>query len=176
MARARRNVSYGGRAAAPDLSKATAVWKLFHKKPEPHELIEMTVSWPAAWEYAGEAVTTYYRSDKWEDDGNYFRYYHDHNRGKIGIWHPAGMLPWASQSPAAPRFTEPGSVAVLGYSMGVDVKRHDTGKEQRMFTERGAYLVSSPNRKHLWIVEPTNGIVAMIAGPGLVVNPEGICG
>lgn len=158
------------------VSKAAAVWKLFHKKPEPRELIDVHIEWPAAWEYAGEAVTTYYNSDKWSRDGKFTRYYHDHEGHRISIWHPAGMFDWTKKSPKPPRFTPPAAVAVLGFSLGVDVKRHDTGKTQHASPEREARLVASPDRHLLWIVEPSNGIVAMIAGPGLKVEGRGIVG
>jgi hypothetical protein len=173
--RGRRNLSYGEQPSSAAIAKATAVWKLFHKKPEPHELIEMTVTWPTAWEYAGEAVTTYYNSDKWEQDGNYIKYYHDHE-GRISIWHPAGMFDWTAKAPRPPRFKQPKAVAVLGYSLGVDVKRHDTDKVRKAIAVRGARLVASPDRKRLWIVEEGVGLVAMIAGPGLAVEAQGIVG
>lgn len=171
-ARARHNPTKD----APDVERAAAVWKLFHKKRAPREMIRVNLAWPKDWEYAGEAVTTYYRSDKWEKDGKFIKYYHDHEGGKISIYHPAGKLGWTSNSKKPASFTPPASVAVLGYSLGVDVKRHDTGKVTHVGFPRGSYLVASPDRRHLWVVEKDQGIIAMITGPGLRVNPEGICG
>jgi hypothetical protein len=163
-------------ATNPAVAKASAVWKLFHKKDQPRELININVPWPSRWEYAGEAVTTFYNSDKWSKDGEFTRYYHDHEGHNIGVWHPAGMFAWTKLSPQPPRAKLPSAVAVLGFSLGVDVKRHDTGKKLHAAAEKGAYLVASPDRKRLWIVEPRNGVVAMIAGPGLIVESRGIVG
>jgi len=163
-------------ASSAAVTKAASVWKLFHKKAEPRELIDVSFEWPSAWEYAGEAVTTFYDSDKWSKDNKFTKYFHDHEGHNISIWHPAGMFDWTKKSPKPPRFTPPAAVAVLGFSLGVDVKRHDTGALKHIFTEREARLVASPDRKLLWIIEPSTGIVAMIAGPGLKVEARGIVG
>jgi hypothetical protein len=172
---ARRSSPRAPKVKSP-VAQATAVWKLFHKKPKPHTVIDVRIPWPTRWEYAGEAVTTYYNSSKWNADEKFIKYFHDHERGKVSIWHPSGMFSWTAKKPQPPAFTPPASVAVLGFSLGVDVKRHDTGKQQHAGVEHGAYLVASPDRRRLWIVEPSKGITAMITGPGLRVNPEGICG
>jgi hypothetical protein len=174
-----RNVSYAVEAPSRDVDvkRASSVWKLFHKKDTPRELISVEIPWPEAWEFAGEAVTTYYNSDKWYKTGEYTRYYHDHTGGgQIKIWHPAGLLPWTKTSPKPPRGKYPTAVAVLGFSLGVDVKRHDTDKIEHLYPEKGSYLVASPDRKRLWIVEPSGGIVAMIVGPGMTVEERGIVG
>lgn len=163
-------------ASTPAVEKASSVWKLFHKKPQPRELIDVNISWPEKWEYAGEAVTTYYDSDKWSEGGKFTKYFHDHTGGKIKIWHPAGMFPWTATSTRNPPAPTPAAAAVLGFSLGVDVKRHDTGEVQHAYPEKGSYLVAAPAKKHLWIVEPTRGVVAMIEGPGLVVEARGIVG
>jgi hypothetical protein len=183
MAKARgrsltRNPTTAARPASssPAVKKASAVWKLFHKKDKPRELIQVNAPWPTKWEYAGEAVTTYYDSDKWSKDGEFTKYFHDHEGGKIKIWHPAGMVPWTSRAVRNPAPPAPEAAAVLGFSLGVDVKRHDTGEMQHVSFERGAYLVAAPDKKHLWVVEPSKGVVAMIAGHGLVVEARGIVG
>ena len=176
---AKRNLSYDEGASslsAAGVKAASSVWKLFHKKPAPRELIKVKILWPTKWEYAGEAVTTYYNSDKWEDDGKFTKYFHDHEGHNISIWHPAGMFDWTTAAPKPPRFKYPPAVAVLGFSLGVDVKRHDGEKMRKAIPERDSYLVAAPDRKHLWIVEPAQGITAMIAGPGLIVEARGIVG
>lgn len=163
-------------ASSPAVAKASAVWRLFHKKDHPRKLIDVNIPWPAEWEYAGEAVTTYYSSAKWQADDKFTRYYHDHEGGKIHIWHPAGMFPWTKATPKPPRFAPPTAAAVLGFSLGVDVKRHDSDKSIYVGVEKDSYLIASPDRRRLWVVEPSKGITAMIAGPGLVVEARGIVG
>lgn len=162
-----------------DLAGAKAVWRLFHKKSNPRELIDVTIPWPTDWEYAGEAVTTYYKSDKWTKDNKLVRYYHDHNEkgtGKVSLFHPKGLFAWTAKTPKPRIRSYPTAVAVLGHALGVDVRRHDTGKLVHASPEKAAYLVSSPNKKVLWIVEPRSGITAMIIGSGLHVEARGIVG
>jgi len=159
-----------------DLKKATSVWKLFHKKSSPRELIDIAGDpWPEKWAYAGEARTTYYRSDKWQDDGDYAKYYHEHEGG-VSLWHPSGLFDWLDENRKQPSIRIPKAVAVLGYAVGVEVKRHDTGKVVQAYPERSSYLICSPNGRVLWIIEPSGGVAALICGKGLHVEPCGIVG
>jgi len=159
-----------------EIEAAVAAWKAFHKKAQPRELIKVKVPWPQSWSYAGVAKTTYYRSDKWKDDGDFERYYHDHDSGPIRVWHPKGMFPWLAERPQPTKRKYPTAVAVLGYSLGIDVERHDTKRLRLASPSPGSFLVVSPDRTTLWIVEPRNGVTTMLQGSRLRVEARGIVG
>lgn len=181
---AKANYARGARGRSPDLSEAIRTWCMFHKKDEPRELIDVNIPWPAAWGYAGAATTVYYNSDKWEPDGEFTKFYHDHGGG-IGLWHPTGLFSWLGGTPQAPLGRLPTAVTVLGFSLGVDMKRHDTGQRRHATPARGSFLVGVKEHKarsgrmidaRLWIVEPSQGVTAFITGPGLRIEARGIVG
>jgi hypothetical protein len=153
---------------------AVSVWKLFHKKDNPREFIEVKDPWPDAWGYAGKARTVYYASDKWQDDNEYDHYYHHHG-ANIRVWHPAGSHPWLADEPKC-EVEPPDDAAVLGKCIALDVERHDTGEVERATPSREALLVCSPDRRWLFVVDPAAGVVAAIHGEGLTVEARGIVG
>lgn len=162
-----------------ELAQAREVWELFHDKaPTPAEDIHLKGAarqWPSSWGYGGEMETVYYASDKWEPDGDFINYYHDHGKG-IGFWMPQGEESWLG-SKRLPVRGLPESVAVLGYCLGWDYKRVGTDRMFRATPDDGEELLCSfPNRKHLIVVHPSRGVVALISGPGLVVEARGIVG
>jgi hypothetical protein len=157
---------------------------MFHKKSRPRELIDVSIPWPAIWGYAGTATTIFYDSDKWEPDGKFTKFYHDHGGG-IGLWHPVELFSWLDATPVAPIGRLPSAVTVLGFSLGVDMKRHDTGKAQHARPAQGSYLVGVKEHRarsgkmidaRLWIVEPSQGVTAFVTGPGLKIEGRGIVG
>lgn len=156
---------------------AISAWKLFHKKDEPREFIEVTNPWPDEWGYAGKAKVVYYASDKWNETGKYDHYYHDHGRD-IHVWHPRSHHDWLKAEPCIfdNGFEAVSDGAVLGQCVALDVERCDTGEVQRSTPSDEALLVCSPDRKWLYVVEPDAGVVAVIHGAGLSVEARGIVG
>lgn len=51
-------------------------WRMWHQK-EPRELLQQKYELPKKVFAVGEADRIYYSSDKWEDDGDFYTYYHD---------------------------------------------------------------------------------------------------
>ena len=163
----------------PDYALAQKAWEIFHAKtPEPSKDIRLqgkARNWPTKWGYCGKVHTIYYSSDKWEEDGNYINYYHDHGKG-IGCWLPKGSEPWLT-SKRMPIKKFPQSVSVLGYCLGWDYERPDEKGLFRAEQETGDELLCCfPNRKSLVVVSPRQGAVALVSGPGLVVEARGIVG
>jgi len=179
MARKRHRGTVEQEPSAADLKRARAVWKLFHaKEPTPAKDVHLSgkaSEWPTRWGYCGRVKTIYYASDKWEDDGDYVNYYHDHGKG-IGCWLPAGAESWlTSQRLPVKKF--PQSVSVLGYCLGWDYQRAGGNRMYRAEPETGDELLCSfPNRKTLVVASPRQGVVALVSGPGLVVEARGIVG
>lgn len=158
---------------------AQRAWEIFHAK-EPTSARDINLEgrardWPKKWGYCGKVSTIYYASDKWEKDGDYVNYYHDHGQG-IGCWMPAGTEPWLG-SKKMPVRSFPQSVSVLGYCLGWDYARPGEPGMFRASQETGdEMLCCFPNRKTLVVVSPSQGVVALVSGPGLVVEARGIVG
>lgn len=55
---------------------ATEAWRMWHQK-EPREIIPTSFKFPKKMVPVGKADRILYRSDKWEDDGDFYTYYHD---------------------------------------------------------------------------------------------------
>jgi hypothetical protein len=51
-------------------------WRMWHQK-EPRELLQQKYELPKKVYAVGEADRIYYSSDKWEEDGDFYTYYHD---------------------------------------------------------------------------------------------------
>jgi len=51
-------------------------WRMWHQK-EPRELLEKEYDLPKSVFAVGKATRIYYSSDKWEEDGDFYTYYHD---------------------------------------------------------------------------------------------------
>jgi hypothetical protein len=163
----------------PDYAMAQKAWEMFHaKKAKPAEDIHLkgkARDWPTQWGYSGTVKTIYYASDKWEKDGDYLNYYHDHGKG-IGCWLPKGTEPWLT-SKQLPFQGYPEALTVLGYCLGWDYQRPGSSQMFRAEQETGDELLCSfPNRKTLAVVSPRQGAVALVGGPGLIVEARGIVG
>lgn len=165
--------SYSG-----DLELAQRAWELFHAKKNPPKNISLkgkARDWPRSWGFGGQAVTVYYSSDKWKENGDYINYYHDHGGG-IGLWLPSGDESWLQQK-TLPLRKFPQAVSVLGYFLGVDYERAGGKKLFRATPEDGEELLCCfPDRKHLVVVHPNRGAAALIFGPGLIVEARGVVG
>ena len=176
-----------------DQREAEEIYKSFYNKDDVDwtEPVGLTEPFPCQWGYAGECVTTYYLSNKWQDDPNFYeRYYHDHKRKRImskgvGIWLPEGSQPWLTDKQPTKKVAEPPkAVAALAYSFGFDIKRPGQKKVGRLDPDPGSMLVSSPEGKRLYVLEDiankggklTGKITALIWGPSLRVEARGIVG
>lgn len=73
---------------APDW--AEEAWRMWHQK-EPRELLRQPYELPDDLVAVGRADRIYYSSDKWEEDGDFYTYYHDFDS------HPTVYVPetWA---------------------------------------------------------------------------------
>jgi hypothetical protein len=73
---------------------AADAWRMWHQK-EPRELIEKTYDFPDEVVPVGKADRILYSSDKWEEDGDFYTYYHDFES------HPTVYMPstatWAKK-------------------------------------------------------------------------------
>lgn len=85
MTRLRRNdteIPWAPRAKPPrgpveDVDPwATEAWRMWHQK-EPREIIPTEFKFPKTMILVGRADRILYRSDKWEEDGDFYTYYHD---------------------------------------------------------------------------------------------------
>lgn len=168
------------RFVAQDLKRSEEGWKTFHQKANPRELLDVSVEWPQVWECAGYCVTMYYDSDKWYPDGEFVKYYHDHGKG-IRIYHPIGIVrggdarDFDTQQPPVKRWPESGFV--LGECLGWDMKREQSKRQiYRAIPAKGSILCAFPDRRTLFVFDEREGVVALMAGPGMVVRDVGIVG
>jgi hypothetical protein len=159
-------------------------WKKFHKRKEIDwaKRIALKKKFPTEWGCVGPCVTTYYASDKWQDNRrNFERYYHDHDKSTM-FWLPAGTFPGLDTSQTLPKDVarKPGAgeaveVVDLGLALGFDVFNQSTGKKGKFAPQHGAHLVCSPNGHWLYVLED-GAVVALIWGPSLRVEERGIVG
>lgn len=167
---------------------AADVWLDFNRSPiHPRDEIDLTIRirapWPTQWYYAGAALETRYSSDKWNPRGAEERYYHEHKAG-VGVWVPAsaaerfGLSTGTKNSVDFP-YKVPEAAALLGSALEVEF-RDPNGAKCRLEFQPGAQLISSPDRKALFVLEKDAGevvrAVAAIAGGALGVEPRGIVG
>jgi hypothetical protein len=159
-------------------AKAEQLWRTFHDKENPRELIEVLRPWPSAWGLSGEATRVYYLSDKWQRDGKQQAYYHDHEGG-VELWEPWGSQEWLEQRRKSPARSLPCSDAtVLGYCLGWELTKVGTGEELDIeFGDKDALLCAVPSGKALFVVDAKSGeVIAAFVGGSLAVKPEGIVG
>jgi hypothetical protein len=57
-------------------AEAAKIWRMWHQK-EPREVIPTTYDFPKTAFNVGTANRILYSSDKWEDDGDFYTYFHD---------------------------------------------------------------------------------------------------
>lgn len=157
--------------------EAKEAWKLFHKRDRVDWTKELSTPFPKSWKLAGRCKTTYYSSDKWQDDRSFFeRYYHDHHK-RTNIWVPArDGGDWAKDTKPSESWVSkrPRAAAVLGYALGFDVVSPD-GESFKLAPSSGSLLLCSPDRKRLYVLEDGR-ISGLIWGPKLVVEDRGIVG
>lgn len=55
---------------------AADAWRMWHQK-EPREIVEATYDFPDEVVPVGKAQRILYSSDKWEEDGDFYTYFHD---------------------------------------------------------------------------------------------------
>lgn len=164
-------------AKATATKKAKEAWKLFHRRDEIDWAKELKTSFPDKWALAGRCVTTYYSSDKWQEDRSFFeRYYHDHDK-RTCLWVPKeDGGDWAED--AAPEESwvtkRPRAAAVLGHALGFDIKSKSEGKF-KLVPATGSLLLCSPDRKRLYVLE-RGRISGLIWGPKLIVEDRGVAG
>jgi hypothetical protein len=158
------------------LKKAEERWRIFHAK-NPRERIEVPAPWPREWGLVGTATRVYYYSDKWEKDGDFVPYYHDHE-GDVQLWEPWGSQDWQTKKRKRPCPSVPCSHgAVLGYCLGWELKTPEGEKLEVEFDDTEVLLCSTPSGKALFVVDPKDGsVIAVFCGGKLDVRKEGIVG
>jgi hypothetical protein len=164
---------------AKDWTKAVRRWELFHGKDFKGDIIrpnKRVRRWPKLWGYAGPAKTIFYRSDKWYEDGQFDYYYHDHKDG-IGLWQPRNTYKWLEDD-SLPKEARPlpQHATVLGECWGWVVERHDTGELVEAASMPDDLWCCAPDGRMLFAFSPTDGVLCVIAGPGLRVEPRGVVG
>lgn len=158
------------------LDKALNIWKRFHSK-NPREIITVKgkgAKWPSKWGVSGTVTQTLYASDKWNRDGDFDEYYHDHGPGTIYCWEPVDAQSWV-EAESTP-FKQPTVLAVLAKSQGWTMNRVDTGEQVQASVAKDCLLCCDPEGTTLFILNPRTGFEAVIYGDGLTVEREGICG
>jgi hypothetical protein len=157
-----------------DYSKAYEAWSTFHQKLQPSKEFDVNNPWPKEWQYAGIVTVTFYTSDKWNVEGDYVGYYHDHSKG-VGCWQPKGSNSWLINK-RLPIKSFPESAAVLGFSDGWIIERVGTGEILQAVPSKSAMLCCFPDKKTLFCLEKRKGVTAIFHGPNLHIEDRGIVG
>lgn len=169
-------------AEAKDLDAALRRYKTFHAK-DPIRVAELRHGLPTRWKPVGDALAVMYRTDKWKKDGNDEDYKHLHDKSDdvpyevgegVRIYEP-------SRSGEPLPVSEPKALTLLGYCLGVFVRKDDDGEIYEA-NPRACYLFSSPSGDMLAIYSPhkqsnnKSGFLAVLAGGRLRVLKDGIDG
>lgn len=154
---------------------ACEAFEIFHAK-EPRFVIRVPKRlrrWPEYWALVGPCKRVYYESDKWHEDGDTDRYYHDHGSG-IRFWLAADGIAEGECSPVE----LPSALTCLGLFLGADVVCSDGKRDRKQFAEPSSrdVLCCDPNREFLVALDQRTGPYAIIEGPGLTILSEGIDG
>jgi hypothetical protein len=171
-----------GGAEGRHLDAAMKRYQTFHAK-EPIRIIELAHDLPKSWKPVGDALAVMYRTDKWKKDGTDEDYKHLHDKGDgqpyeelkgVRIYEP-------SRNGQALPVSRPHALTLLGYCLGVFVRKDDDGDVYEA-NPRGCYLFSSPSGDMLAIYSPheqsdgSTGFLAMMSGGNLRVLKDGIDG
>ena len=172
-----------------DLDAAMKRYSTFHKKA-PIRVAELGHELPARWSCVGDCVAVMYRTDKWKADGTDEDYKHLHDKGDekpyevgegVRFYEPASAHPEGG-GPAEPiPVDEPEALTLLGYCLGLFVRRDSDGELYEV-NPRGCYLLCSPSGDMLTGYSPdeqpdgSSGFLALSAGGGLRVLKDGIDG
>jgi len=166
-----------------DIDAAMDRYKTFHAK-DPIRVAELDHELPTRWKPVGDALAVMYRTDKWKRDGNDEDYKHLHDKADdkpyeirkgVRIYEPVRS---GGSGLPVPR---PQAVTLLGYCLGVFVRKDDDGEIYEA-NPRGCYLFSSPSGDMLAIYSPheqsdgSSGFLAVMAGGNLRVLKDGIDG
>lgn len=186
-----------------DLDSAMDKYETFHAK-RPLRAVELKHDLPTSWICVGQAVSTMYRTDKWHEDGDDedYKHVHDFGDGKeysfgkgVKVYEPArearrslveskdGKKVRANVAgkPEKLPTTEPGALTLLGYCLGIFVRRFDD-EEVYELNPRGCYLFCSPSGDMLALYSPkkqpdgSSGFLAVLIGGKLRVLEDGIDG
>lgn len=190
-------------ARGRDFDAAMDRYEVFHAK-RPLRSVELKHDLPTSWVCVGQAISTMYRTDKWHDDGDDedYKHVHDHSDGKeytfgkgVLVYEPAREArrsvvddgrgrkvrsnPDAEPEPLP--VPEPKALTLLGYCLGIFVRRFDD-EEVYELNPRGCYLFCSPTGDLLALYSPmkqpdgSSGFLAVLAGGKLRVVEDGIDG
>lgn len=174
-------------AEGKQLDAALSRYETFHDKA-PIRIAELTHDIPTSWVAVGDALAVMYRTDKWKRDGSDIDYKHLHDKSEdkpydirkgVRLFEPAS----ATSSGRSQRLpvAVPKAVTLLGYCLGVFVRKDDDGQTYET-NPRGCYLFSSPSGDLLLLYSPdeqsdgSDGFLAAMAGGKLRVLKDGIDG
>lgn len=153
--------------------KARSVWETFHAKDSREELT-VAHPWPEQWGLAGRAIRSFYSSDKWNKDGQFDDYYHDHSDG-VQVWEPWGSHNWLEPIDLPSYIRIPDAGAILGYSLGWIIEKPDgTNAEAELYED--TFLCADPDGEFLFTVDPYLGVTALFCGTSLRIRNVGIVG
>jgi len=179
------------------LDAAMDRYEIFHDKT-PIRVAELDHDVPTEWVRVGDALGVMYRTDKWKSDGTDEDYKHLHDAGDdkpypvakgVRFYEPAAEAPRSRvgrQRRSSARgqrlpVARPKAIALLGYCLGVFIRRDDDGETYEV-NPRGCYLFSSPSGNLLLLYSPqkqpdgSSGFLGAMAGGKLRVLKDGIDG
>lgn len=180
------------------LNKAASRYEVFHDK-DPIRFAELRHDLPDKWVCVGDCLAVMYRTDKWKKFGNDVDYKHLHDKGEkkeyplgkgVKIYEPAseatksrvdGKEPHLTRNEQKLPVNKPEAITLLGYCLGMFVRRYDTGEIYEV-NPRGTYLFSSPSGNMLTVYAPEKqpdgyaGFMCVMAGGKLRVLEGGIDG
>jgi len=163
------------------LDAAMDRYEIFHDKA-PIRVAELDHEVPQQWRHDGDALGVMYRTDKWKADGTDEDYKHLHDAGDDKPYPVNRGVKIYTPSPQGQRLpvARPKAVALLGYCLGVFVRKDDS--EIYEANPRGCYLFSSPSGNLLLMYSPqkqpngSSGFLAALCGGKLRVLKDGIDG
>lgn len=166
-----------------ELERAGQLFSTFHQKtPKKHLLVALD-GWPkdGRFSVAETATRTGYVSNKWEGDGDWTEYSHEHERPL-----PSLLVPKERGLPdASVRVFPPTALAWLGYALDIEVKRGSGFKHwsfQKGSRSSFPSLCAIPHptkpRRHVLVILPSaerkGDPILLLESPRLVVTERGL--
>lgn len=158
-------------------SKAEQVWRTWHQK-NPRELHEVEYDFPEEVFSIGLAETIIYASDKWEDDGDFYDYVHEHETGaEVFTTDGTGRRASVKSLLGTRQDLKTGelSLPMLGMVKELIVMPHDADAKHSLKFKEKPILSCSLDRKTLIIFSESKGPI-FVRGGRMVVTERGIVG
>lgn len=156
--------------------------ELFYARDADHDIV-LPINWPDKQSVLGKATAIGYRSDKWEEVGEYKDYIHKHEHPLPDIIRrkAPGDIPLVIKNPENPAdkkaFKRPKDLvfAFLGYALDLEFERDGRLRNLDWKSDPNLPILAADTERRLLLIIPQDGSsLLMLHSPILLVTEAGI--